>query len=134
MYLFVSTFIFMIRSVMQWLRMIVAVHSICISEYWPAQYSPAQQLYLHTAIVAAISGAAVHSRPQIKQNESHLHITFIFIYSPARSSSTRHFILSVPYYIGNKTRRKSKVPKQAQQNQTRRSRVWFCWACFRTLD
>ena len=79
MYLFVSTFIFMIRSVMQWLRMIVAVHSICISEYWPAQYSPAQQLYLHTAIVAAISGAAVHSRPQIKQNESHLHITFIFI-------------------------------------------------------
>ena len=92
MYLFVSTFIFMIRSVMQWLRMIVAVHSICISEYWPAQ-----QLYLHTAIVAAISGAAVHSRPQIKQNESHLHITFIFIYSPARSSSTRHFVLSVPY-------------------------------------
>ena len=97
MYLFVSTFIFMIRSVMQWLRMIVAVHSICISEYWPAQPSPAQQLYLHTAIVAAISGAAVHSRPQIKQNESHLHITFIFIYSPARSSSTRHFVLSVPY-------------------------------------
>ena len=97
MYLFVSTFIFMIRSVMQWLRMIVAVHSICISEYWPAQHSPAQQLYLNTAIVAAISGAAVHSRPQIKQNESHLHITFIFIYSPARSSSTRHFVLSVPY-------------------------------------
>ena len=42
--------------------------------------------------------------------------------------------LKLIHFIGNKTRRKSKVPKQAQQNQTRRSRVWFCWACFGTLD